>query len=60
MPRADDSINTTKSAADHLNLKKFFLEQSGGSLEHSPWNDKKIKNSEQFQKCTQKAQKGHG
>jgi hypothetical protein len=60
MPRADDSINTTKSAADPLNLKKFFLEQNGGSLEHSPWNDKKIKNSEQFQKFTQKAQKGHG
>ncbi len=28
-------------------------------MEHGPRNDKKIKNSEQFQKCTQKAQRGH-
>ncbi len=33
------------------NKKKFFLEHSGGSLEQGPWSDKKIKNSEQFQKC---------
>jgi hypothetical protein len=40
--------------------KTFFLEQSGGSLEHGTWRDKKIENSEQFQKCIQKAQRGHG
>ncbi len=46
---------------DPLNLKKFFLEESGGSLEHGPWrSDKKIKNSVQFQKCIQKVQRGHG
>ncbi len=40
--------------------EKFFVEQSCRSLEHGHWSDKKIKNSEQFQKYIQIAQRGHG
>jgi hypothetical protein len=54
----DVFIRTTRSAVDPLNLKKkFFLEQSGGSLKHGLWSDKKIKNSEQFFK---NAHRRHG
>ncbi len=43
-----------------LKVKEIFVDQGCGSLEHGPWSDKKIKNSEQFQKCIQKAKRGHG